>query len=100
MRIAVAGAGPGGLYSALLLRRALPDADVTVFEQGPADQTYGWGVVFSGRALDFLETRTAELYTDLLRELERWEELHIVHAGTSIAIDGSTFSAIARLTLL
>ena len=100
MRIAVAGAGPGGLYSALLLRRALPDADVTVFEQGPADQTYGWGVVFSGRALDFLETRTAELYTDLLRELERWEELHIVHAGTNIAIDGSTFSAIARLTLL
>jgi anthraniloyl-CoA monooxygenase len=100
VKIGVIGAGPGGLYSALLLREALPSATITVFDQGPADRTYGWGVVFSGRALDFLAARSRPVYNELLTHLERWDELHIVHQKQTVAIDGSVFSAIARLTLL
>ena len=54
MRIAILGAGPAGLYLAYLIKRARPDADVTVIEQNAPDATFGFGVVFSDRALEFL----------------------------------------------
>ena len=51
MNIAVVGGGPGGLYSALLLKKDHPEWDVTLYEKNPAGATYGWGVVFSDRTL-------------------------------------------------
>ena len=47
MRIAIAGGGPGGLYAAILLRRLPGDHEVTVWERNAADDTFGFGVVFS-----------------------------------------------------
>jgi anthraniloyl-CoA monooxygenase len=52
VHIAVAGGGPGGLFFATLMRRADPSAKVTVFERNRADDTFGFGVVFSDRTLD------------------------------------------------
>ena len=51
MRIAVAGGGPGGLFFATLMRRADPSVSVTVFERNRAEDTFGFGVVFSDRTL-------------------------------------------------
>jgi anthraniloyl-CoA monooxygenase len=48
-RIAVLGGGPGGLYAARLLKRSHPDADVTVYEQGSPDTTFGFGVGLASR---------------------------------------------------
>jgi flavin-dependent dehydrogenase len=47
MKIAIAGGGPGGLYSAILLRQVEGDHEVTVFERNAPDDTFGFGVVFS-----------------------------------------------------
>src|SRR6516164_8135936 len=47
MRIAIAGGGPGGLFLAALLKKAAPDHEVTVFERNRAEDTFGFGVVFS-----------------------------------------------------
>jgi len=44
MRIAVMGGGPG-LYFATLWKARHPKDDVQVFEQNPADATFGFGVV-------------------------------------------------------
>jgi len=52
--IEILGAGPAGLYAAILFKRAMPRARVRVREQNPPDATYEFGVVFSERALDFL----------------------------------------------
>ncbi|MGH2480062.1 MAG: FAD-dependent monooxygenase, partial [Ktedonobacteraceae bacterium] len=51
MKIAILGAGPAGLYSGLLLKKANPAHTITLVERNPADVTYGWGVVFSDRTL-------------------------------------------------
>ena len=51
MRVAVAGGGPGGLFFATLIRQADPSVEVTVFERNRADDTFGFGVVFSDRTL-------------------------------------------------
>ncbi|HXS22112.1 MAG TPA: NAD(P)-binding protein, partial [Steroidobacteraceae bacterium] len=51
-RIVCLGGGPAGLYTAILLRKALPDASVEVYERNSADDTFGWGVVFSDQTME------------------------------------------------
>jgi 2-polyprenyl-6-methoxyphenol hydroxylase-like FAD-dependent oxidoreductase len=100
MRIAVVGGGPAGLYFAYLWRKRHPDAEVVVLEQNPADATFGFGVVFSDRALDFLRADDPETADLVAPRMESWQDITLVHRGERIAIDGVGFSAIGRLELL
>lgn len=100
MRIRIAGAGPAGLLFALLARRRRTDADIRVVEQNPAGATFGFGVVFSHEALEFLARDNPELHASLGREMETWPIQRIVHRGEAIDIDGNGFCAIGRLRLL
>ena len=100
MRIAILGAGPAGLYLSYLIKRRDPDADVTVFEQNPADATFGFGVVFSDRALEFLREDDEETYAAIVPHMESWRDITLVKDGERIVIDGIGFAAIGRLKLL
>ena len=60
MRIAVIGGGPAGLYFAILMKRDRPQARVTVVERNRADDTFGYGVVFSDQTLDAFRDRRAQ----------------------------------------
>jgi 2-polyprenyl-6-methoxyphenol hydroxylase-like FAD-dependent oxidoreductase len=100
MRIAILGAGPAGLYLGYLIKRRLPDADVTVIEQNPADATFGFGVVFSDRALEFLRDEDEETYRTIAPHMESWRDMTLNLRGERIVIDGIGFAAIARLKLL
>jgi 2-polyprenyl-6-methoxyphenol hydroxylase-like FAD-dependent oxidoreductase len=100
MRIAVLGGGPAGLYFSYLWKRRHPADTVAVFEQNPRDATFGFGVVFSDRALDFLRADDPETADLIAPRMENWSDITLVHRGERIAIDGVGFSAIGRLELL
>jgi 2-polyprenyl-6-methoxyphenol hydroxylase-like FAD-dependent oxidoreductase len=100
MRIAILGAGPAGLYLTYLVKRRQPKAAVTVIEQNPADATFGFGVVFSDRALEFLREDDHETYAAIVPHTESWNDIAVVHRGERVVIDGVGFAAIGRLKLL
>ena len=100
MRILIAGAGPAGLYLAYLLGRARPGWRIRIVEQNARDSTFGFGVVFSDRALEFLRADDAQTYALVTPQMENWTDLTVVHRGEPVVIDGIGFAAIGRLRLL
>jgi anthraniloyl-CoA monooxygenase len=100
MKIAIIGGGPAGLYFALLMKRHNPVHHITVIEQNPAGATYGWGVVFSDRALSFLKGNEPDSYADIQTTLKTWDDQTIIHKSQPVKIDGSGYAGITRLTLL
>ena len=100
MRIAIVGAGPAGLYLAYLLKRGTLKVAVEVFEQNPADATFGFGLVFSERALEFLNEADPGTLAAIRPALEHWNDSILVHNGCEIRIDGMSYTGIGRLRLL
>jgi anthraniloyl-CoA monooxygenase len=45
MKIHIVGAGPAGLYSAILLKKTMPTCEIVVTERNRADDTFGFGIV-------------------------------------------------------
>src|SRR6187401_3600968 len=100
MRIVIIGAGPAGLYLGYLLKRRRRDTDVTVIEQNPANATFGFGVVFSDRALEFLRADDPDTYAAITPQMESWSDMTLVLKTERVVIDGIGFAAIGRLKLL
>lgn len=100
MKMLIAGAGPAGLYFAYLAKRQLPGWEIRIVEQNRRDATFGFGVVFSDRALDFLRAGDPETFDLLTPAMETWTSLTVVHRGTPVVVDGIGFAAIGRLRLL
>lgn len=100
LRIAVLGGGPGGLYFAYLWKKRHPAAVVDLFEQNPAGATWGFGVVFSDQALEFLRADDPDTVDAIAPHMESWRNITLNLRGETVEIDGVGFSAIGRLELL
>jgi 2-polyprenyl-6-methoxyphenol hydroxylase-like FAD-dependent oxidoreductase len=100
VRIAVIGGGPGGLYFAYLWKRRHPEAVIDLFEQNPEGATWGFGVVFSDQALEFLRADDPETVDAIAPRMESWRNITLNLRGESVEIDGVGFSSIGRLELL
>ena len=100
MKITTIGGGPGGLYSALLTKKAKPDWQIEVFEQNQADDTFGFGVVFSDETLDEFLSRDKRLF-DLMRdEFAHWDDVAVHFKGEEMRAGGNGFCGLSRHTLL
>jgi 2-polyprenyl-6-methoxyphenol hydroxylase-like FAD-dependent oxidoreductase len=100
LRIAVIGGGPGGLYFAYLWKKLHPDADIDLFEQNAAGATWGFGVVFSEQALEFLRADDPGTVDAIAPRMQSWRNITLNLRGESVEIDGVGFSSIGRLDLL
>jgi len=100
MKITVIGGGPGGLYFALLTKKARPDFHIEVIEQNRADDTFGFGVVFSDETLDEFFAADPESY-DLIRDsFAYWQDIVVQRGGERTVIGGNGFAGCSRFKLL
>jgi anthraniloyl-CoA monooxygenase len=100
MNINIIGGGPAGLYFAIVMKKANPAHEIIVFERNGPNDTFGWGVVFSGKTMANLRAADAESHAEITREFEAWDNVDVVHRDSKISIHGNSFSGIARLGLL
>lgn len=100
MKIAIIGGGPAGMYFAILMKRANAAHDITIYERNGPDDTFGWGVVFSGKTLRNLQAADPESHAEITRDFAAWDNVDVVHRDAKVSIHGNSFSGIARLRLL
>jgi anthraniloyl-CoA monooxygenase len=100
VRIAVAGGGPGGLYFSALARQLDLADQITVWERNAADDTFGFGVVFSDETLGGIEHADPVIYAAMEREFARWDDIDVHYRGRTITSGGHGFAAISRRRLL
>ncbi|HEY0069372.1 MAG TPA: FAD-dependent monooxygenase [Chloroflexia bacterium] len=98
--VAVLGAGPAGLYFALLTKKADPACKITVIERNPADVTYGWGVVFSDRTLASFQRADYKTYERITENFVIWDAIDVRYRGETIRCGGHVIAAISRRLLL
>jgi anthraniloyl-CoA monooxygenase len=100
LKIAIVGGGPGGLYLALLTKKARPDWQIDVYEQNQADDTFGFGVVFSDETLEEFLSRDAESYAAIEEAFAYWDDIIIRYKGREMRCGGNGFAGCSRLALL
>ena len=100
MRIAVIGGGPGGLYFAALAKALDPDTEIRVWERNAAEDTFGFGVVFSDETLGGIEHADPVIYARMAEQFARWDDIDIHFRGTLTTVGGQGFAAMSRKTLL
>jgi anthraniloyl-CoA monooxygenase len=100
MKVRIIGAGPAGLYFAILLKKADRDHDIAIIERNPPDATFGWGVVFSEETLGALRDADPETHLEITDTFARWPAIDIHYRGRKMRSRGHAFSAIPRKLLL
>jgi anthraniloyl-CoA monooxygenase len=100
MKIKIIGGGPAGMYFAILMKKVDAAHDITIYERNGPDDTFGWGVVFSGKTLSNLRAADGPSHAEITRGFEAWDNVEVVHRAEKISIHGNSFSGIARLRLL
>ncbi len=100
MKMSIIGGGPGGLYTAVLLKKQWPHADITVYERNRADDTFGFGVVFSDETLGIFKEYDAPSYEAIRRNFAYWDDVAIVFKGERFRCAGNGFAGCSRQSLL
>jgi anthraniloyl-CoA monooxygenase len=100
MRIACLGGGPAGLYFATSMKLRDPAHVVDLFERNRADDTFGWGVVFSDQTVENLLANDSVSGARIQSEFAHWDDIDVHVLGKTIRSSGHGFIGIGRKRLL
>ena len=100
VRIVCVGGGPAGLFFSIVMKMALPDAEITVFERNRAGDTFGWGVVFSDQTLGNIAAADPVTYERIVESFVHWDSIDVHYRGRVMRAGGQGFAGIARKRLL
>jgi anthraniloyl-CoA monooxygenase len=100
VKIAVIGGGPGGLYFSALMKQLDPSHEVTVWERNRAEDTFGFGVVFSDETLGGIGNADTVVAQYMSEHFARWTDIDISLNGVQHTVGGQGFAAMARKDLL
>lgn len=100
MKVGIVGGGPAGLYSAILLKQARPEAEITVVEKNPRGVTWGWGVVFSEETMGRFAEADPKSFAAISGAFARWEAIDVYFKDERITSGGHDFAGIRRVKLL
>ncbi len=100
LKVNVIGGGPGGLYFAILMKLAEPLHEIDVFERNRADDTFGFGVVFSDETLATFTGQDAQVSRDIEASFAYWDTIEVRYRGSRIRSSGHGFCGMARMRLL
>ncbi|MGI5290013.1 FAD-dependent monooxygenase [Nonomuraea polychroma] len=73
MKVGCVGGGPASLYFAVLMKRADPSHDITVYERYPEGATYGWGVTYWEELYNNLHAADPESARAIGADSVRWD---------------------------
>jgi anthraniloyl-CoA monooxygenase len=100
LNITCIGGGPGGLYFAVLMKKSDPRHRIRVIERNRADDTFGFGVVFSDATMAGIAEADVHAYDDISRHLVHWDDIDVHYRGQVLRSTGHGFSGMSRHTLL
>ena len=84
MKINIIGGGPAGMYFAILMKGARAAHDITIYERNGPDDTFGWGVVFSGKTLANLRAADERSHAEITKNFAAWDNVDVVHRGKKV----------------
>ena len=97
--VAVLGGGPGGLYTARLLKLRMPDCDVRVVEQNEPAHTFGFGVGLATRTQRNLRAADPASFEAILA-IAHAHVMSMVVGGRSVSLPSDNLIAVGRARLL
>jgi anthraniloyl-CoA monooxygenase len=100
VQIVSVGGGPAGLFLAILMKKADPSHDITVVERNRADDTFGFGVVFSDATMDNIAEADRDTIAEVEKHFAHWDDIDIHYQGEVLTSTGHGFSGLSRKTLL
>ncbi len=100
LKIVCLGGGPASLYFAILMKKQNPEHQITVYERGPRDATWGFGVVFSDDTLHGFMEADAVSYKRIVEQFAYWDTIDTFIKGKKISNSGHGFCGMSRLKLL
>jgi anthraniloyl-CoA monooxygenase len=100
VKIACVGGGPAGLYFAISMKVRNPEHRIELFERNRADDTFGWGVVFSDQTVENLMANDPVSGETIRAEFAHWDDIDVHIGGECIRSSGHGFIGIGRKRLL
>lgn len=99
-KINIVGAGPAGLYFAILTRDYFPEAEINIFERSRADEIAGWGIVINKGTVRLLEKCDPDSYQEIVNQCKHWSDVDNRHKGERIRVHGKEYISISRNLLI